>query len=165
MQRGAEEASLRHHSREPFQDFASENHGEAGDRGDAVPNGCGRRSSMFTLTTRARSPSSADTSSTIGDIMRHGPHHGAQKSTSTGTADWKISGPNVLSVRLMQSWSFNVLLNRFIHRGTDPSVVIGTPVGLQCSVWLPTLSGRRRPRISYSAEPNFMVEGFLIRSR
>src|SRR5271166_2548612 len=60
-----------------------------------------RASSMFTLTTRARSPTTVDTSSTIGDIKRHGPHHGAQKSTRTGTFDSRTSVANVPSVRFI----------------------------------------------------------------
>src|SRR5712671_889210 len=38
------------------------------------------------------------TSSTTGDTMRQGPHHSAQKSTSTGTCDLSTSASNVLSL-------------------------------------------------------------------
>src|SRR5450755_437691 len=53
-------------------------------------------SSMLSLTTLRVSPRSVAISSTTGDTRRHGPHHGAQKSTSTGTSDsmtsaWKLS--------------------------------------------------------------------------
>jgi hypothetical protein len=44
-------------------------------------------SSTFSLTKRMLSPCSADSSSRIGDTMRHGPHHSAQKSTTTGLSD------------------------------------------------------------------------------
>src|SRR5450755_3372979 len=55
-------------------------------------------SSMLSLTTLRVSPRSVAISSTTGDTRRHGPHHGAQKSTSTGTSDSMTSAWKLLSV-------------------------------------------------------------------
>src|SRR3979411_531968 len=51
---------------------------------------------MFILTTFSSSPRSLAISSTTGATIRHGPHHGAQKSTRTGTSAsmtsaWKLT--------------------------------------------------------------------------
>jgi hypothetical protein len=45
-------------------------------------------SSVFTFATRSRPAVSLATLRTSGATILHGPHHGAQKSTSTGTAEW-----------------------------------------------------------------------------
>ncbi len=55
-------------------------------------------SSMLSLTTFSSSARSCAISSTTGATMRHGPHHGAQKSTSTGTSDSMTSAWKLLSV-------------------------------------------------------------------
>src|SRR5262245_2674256 len=47
--------------------------------------------SVSTLATTALPASVCATFSTSGAIMWHGPHHGAQKSTTTGTGDFVIS--------------------------------------------------------------------------
>src|SRR5918912_4095554 len=44
-------------------------------------------SSTFIFTNVSLSPCSAASSSRIGSTWRHGPHHSAQKSTSTGLSD------------------------------------------------------------------------------
>ena len=67
---------------------------------DAVPADTAGFSSTFNLPITALPSSSVATASTCGAIMRHGPHHSAQKSTSTGvddfsTACWKLSSVNV----------------------------------------------------------------------
>ena len=53
-------------------------------------------SSTLSLTTFSRPACSRPARSTSGETMRHGPHHGAQKSTSTGTdaliSSSKLSG-------------------------------------------------------------------------
>src|ERR1700736_441035 len=46
---------------------------------------------MLSLTTFKWPACSRPTRSTSGDTMRHGPHHGAQKSTSTGTEAFSSS--------------------------------------------------------------------------
>src|SRR5437763_6215460 len=53
---------------------------------------------MFILTTLTSSPRSLAISSTTGATIRQGPHHGAQKSTSTGTSDSMTSAWKLLSV-------------------------------------------------------------------
>ena len=55
-------------------------------------------SSMLSLTTFSSSARSCAISSTTGATIRHGPHHGAQKSTSTGTSDSMTSAWKLLSV-------------------------------------------------------------------
>ncbi len=57
-------------------------------------------SSVLSLTTDTLSPSAAATASRIGANWRHGPHQGAQKSTSTGfwdsnTVCWKAASVTV----------------------------------------------------------------------
>src|SRR6059036_691949 len=54
-------------------------------------------SSMFSLATRRDSPFSWPISSTTGETMWHGTHHSAQKSTSTGSSDFRT--------RSSKSWS------------------------------------------------------------
>src|SRR5512133_566497 len=54
-------------------------------------------SSTLSLTMRRSSRSCAISSST-GPTTRHGPHHGAQKSTSTGVSDSRTSAWKLLSV-------------------------------------------------------------------
>src|ERR1700761_674995 len=55
-------------------------------------------SSVFSWTTLSWLARSLAISSTTGATMRHGPHHGAQKSTSTGTSDSRTSAWKLLSV-------------------------------------------------------------------
>src|ERR1700710_398638 len=60
-------------------------------------------SSMFNLAIVTFSPSSADSSSSAGAIMRQGPHHSAQKSTSTGflassTSVWKEASDTLIGM-------------------------------------------------------------------
>ena len=54
------------------------------DAADAEAGGDRRSSSTLTLAKRARGSSSFAARSKIGAIARHGPHHGAQKSTISG---------------------------------------------------------------------------------
>src|ERR1700761_2437908 len=58
-------------------------------------------SSMFSLAIVTLSPSSADSSSSAGAIMRQGPHHSAQKSTRTGFLASRTSAWNEASDTLM----------------------------------------------------------------
>src|SRR4051812_40080673 len=86
-------------------------------------------SSVLSFTTFRRPAMLRATRSTIGETIRHGPHHGAQKSTRTGTAAW-IAASNV-------SRSASAIhgsgLWQFPHRGT-PSAATGTRLRFpQCS--------------------------------
>jgi hypothetical protein len=54
-------------------------------------------SSTFSLTILTFSPIAVWISSSAGAIMRHGPHHSAQKSTTTGPLAFKTSLSNVAS--------------------------------------------------------------------
>lgn len=58
----------------------------------------GSRESRSGLTALTLSPYSTAISSIRGAIIRHGPHHGAQKSTNTGTVLDSTRSLNVLSV-------------------------------------------------------------------
>jgi hypothetical protein len=55
-------------------------------------------SSVFTFTTTQRPEPSAATFATSGATILHGPHHGAQKSTNTGKADWPVRASNADSL-------------------------------------------------------------------
>jgi hypothetical protein len=55
-------------------------------------------SSTFILTILSLPDSSASSWSSTGATARHGPHHGAQKSTSTGTPDSSTSALKLASV-------------------------------------------------------------------
>src|SRR5436305_6501301 len=55
-------------------------------------------SSVFILTTFSSPSRSLAISSTTGATIRHGPHHGAQKSTRTGTSDSMTSAGKLLWV-------------------------------------------------------------------
>src|SRR3954469_24017088 len=57
-------------------------------------------SSTLSFTILTFSPSEPAISSSAGAIMRHGPHHSAQKSTTTGLADFRTSASNVASETL-----------------------------------------------------------------
>src|SRR6056297_667097 len=54
--------------------------------------------STSTLPQIARSLYSSDNSSTNGPIIRHGPHHSAQKSSNTGLSDFNTISSKFLSV-------------------------------------------------------------------
>src|SRR3954451_21492587 len=86
-------------------------------------------SSVLSFTTFRRPAMLRATRSTIGETIRHGPHHGAQKSTRTGTAAW-IAASNV------SRWAPAIHgsgLWQFPHRGT-PSAATGTRLRFpQCS--------------------------------
>lgn len=55
-------------------------------------------SSTFSFATRTRPAISAATSSMTGATIRHGPHQGAHKSSSTGSGERSTSAKNVASV-------------------------------------------------------------------
>src|SRR5687768_4507491 len=55
-------------------------------------------SSVFSLRNSTLPSYSSASSSTIGATMRQGPHHGAQKSTSTGLSAWRTSSSQLVSV-------------------------------------------------------------------
>src|SRR5476649_1706306 len=63
-------------------------------------------SSMFSLAMVTLSPNSVDSSSSAGAIMRQGPHHSAQKSTSTGflasrTSAWKEASDTLMGMMMI----------------------------------------------------------------
>src|SRR5438045_9028961 len=61
-------------------------------------------SSISIFTTVTLSPSSLRICSTIGAIIRHGPHHVAQKSTGPGLSDCRTVVSNSLSVTSCIVW-------------------------------------------------------------
>ena len=75
-------------------------------------------SSTLTLITFRRPAYSRDSSSRMGLTNRHGPHHGAQRSTTTETAAW-ASTSNVASVASTSQGSRSPHLPQ-----------VGTPLGL-----------------------------------
>src|SRR3954447_11003161 len=86
-------------------------------------------SSVLSFTTFRRPGMPRATRSTIGETIRHGPHHGAQKSTRTGIVAW-IAASNVSrSASRIQGSG----LWQCPHRGT-PSAATGTRLRFpQCS--------------------------------
>src|SRR5262245_27605998 len=63
-------------------------------------------SSIFSFTTETRSPISDAISSSAGPICLHGPHHSAQKSTSTGWPDFSTSASKLSSETLVVATEF-----------------------------------------------------------
>src|SRR5689334_20121534 len=64
---------------------------------------------MFSLAIVTFSPSSPAISSRAGAIIRHGPHHSAQKSTSTGPSDPRTSEAKLWSVTVLVAMAANLL--------------------------------------------------------
>src|ERR1043165_4514145 len=58
------------------------------------------KSSMLSLAILTLPSYSAASSSRMGATILQGPHHSAQKSTNTGTGDFKTSSPKFPSVRV-----------------------------------------------------------------
>merc|ERR1712118_75012 len=59
-----------------------------------------------------------------GSIMRHGPHHGAQKSTSTGTVDLRTSSSHVFDVTCNAPSS--TLFSELVHLTTTPVLLVAS---------------------------------------
>src|SRR5262249_28829452 len=87
-------------------------------------------SSTLSLTILTLSPSCPAISSSAGAIMRHGPHHSAQKSTTTGSADFNTSDSKLASDTLPTAMAITLLS---LKRGNRPqkSVRAGT---YECSL-------------------------------
>src|SRR5579863_4408406 len=79
-------------------------------------------SSMFNLAMVTLSPSSADSSSSAGAIMRQGPHHSAQKSTRTGFLASRTSAWNEASDTL-RGMGVTLRTTAAQYLGTAPSWV------------------------------------------
>ena len=77
-------------------------------------------SSTLTFVTRRLPAFSRAISSSNGAIILHGPHQGAQKSTSTGTGDWTTARSKLSSLMLMGSDEF--ILSKFF---TFAGIIIG----------------------------------------
>src|SRR4051812_14774579 len=97
-------------------------------------------SSMFSLTMRSLSPCSLAISSSTGATILHGPHHSAQKSTSTGTSLFSTS------VQKLSSLTGTVLPMRCLPSVTDPGPDGSGQIGelLRGSRSEPRRSGDRR---------------------
>src|SRR5215813_14006426 len=74
-------------------------------------------SSTLSLTILTLPPSEPAISSSAGAIMRQGPHHSAQKSTTTGPAAFNTSDSNVVSDTLLTAMGTSLLSSRRVpHR-------------------------------------------------
>src|SRR6201990_1064788 len=73
-------------------------------------------SSILSLTTYSASPRSEAISSTTGETRRQGPHHGAQKSTRTGTSDSTTSAWKLLSVTSVTAPAISVSLSVYFRK-------------------------------------------------
>src|SRR5690349_5580645 len=71
--------------------------------------------SASSLTMRARPSYSLASSSSTGAIRWHGPHHSAQKSTSTGTSLARTSSAKVASVTLAVMLFLSVTYGLLLH--------------------------------------------------
>src|SRR4029077_15144186 len=67
-------------------------------------------SSTLSLTILTLSPSAPEISSSAGAIMRQGPHHSAQKSTTTGADDFSTSASKLASEVLPTAMGYLVFL-------------------------------------------------------
>src|ERR687890_1270519 len=76
-------------------------------------------SSMFTLTICTLSPISLAISASSGSTLRHGAHHSAQKSTSTGLSDCSTSVTNVASVTALVAPTENPPELQLYERGDE----------------------------------------------
>src|SRR5215475_10658662 len=74
---------------------------------------------MLTFTTLSLPSMSLEMSSSEGPIMRQGPHHSAQKSTSTGVSDFRTSCSKEASVALTVIWVSQKHF-RPVHRPAPP---------------------------------------------
>src|ERR1700743_1449619 len=77
-------------------------------------------SSMLILAMVILPSSSADNSSSAGAIMRHGPHHSAQKSTSTGFLESRTSAWNEASDTLMGMGGSFEIVGMICRNGPGP---------------------------------------------
>src|SRR5690349_19814479 len=66
-------------------------------------------SSTLSMTILTFSPSEPAISSSAGAIIRQGPHHSAQKSTTTGLADFRTSDSKVASETLPTAMEYLVV--------------------------------------------------------
>ena len=82
-------------------------------------------SSLLTLTSRARPLSWAAACSKAGAIMRQGPHHGAQKSTTTGRSVLPTTASKLASVSSTGSPASSACPQR-PQVGSSPSRAAGT---------------------------------------
>src|SRR5262245_2966417 len=77
-------------------------------------------SSTLSLTILTLSPSEPAISSSAGAIMRQGPHHSAQKSTTTGPVAFNTSDSNVVSDTLLTAMGTSLLSRgRVPHRKAE----------------------------------------------
>src|SRR5712664_631862 len=80
---------------------------------------------MLTFTTFSLPSISLEMSSSEGPIMRHGPHHSAQKSTSTGVSDFRTSCSKETSVAL----TVIGVLQKHYRPVDGPAPPLGTKLG------------------------------------
>src|SRR3981081_3816983 len=80
---------------------------------------------MLTFTTFSLPSISLEMSSSEGPIIRHGPHHSAQKSTSTGVSDFRTSCSKETSVAL----TVIGVLKKHYRPVDGPAPPLGTKLG------------------------------------
>src|SRR3977135_3726395 len=80
---------------------------------------------MLTFTTFSLPSISLEMSSSEGPIIRHGPHHSAQKSTSTGVSDFRTSCSKETSVAL----TVIGVLQKHYRPVDGPAPPLGTKLG------------------------------------
>src|SRR5262249_46362519 len=83
-------------------------------------------SSTLSFVTRTRPAISAASSAITGAIIRHGPHHGAQASTSTGSGERSTSEAKVASLTVSGSAAMCSGALHRPHRGLSPAASFST---------------------------------------
>jgi hypothetical protein len=81
-------------------------------------------SSTFSFATRTRPPISAASSSITGASIRHGPHHAAHMSSSTGSGERSTSAENVASVTVTGLLETSRGVLHRPHTGSSPCAIL-----------------------------------------
>ena len=109
-------------------------------------------SSTFSLANLTRPAISAASSSSTGAINRHGPHHGAQRSRSTGTGERSTSAANVASVTVTGAPEAGKGVLHLPQIGVSPGCAplrrepVGGPASGQLSIVIVAMAALPSPR-------------------
>src|SRR5687767_10606083 len=109
---------------------------------------------MFTFPIFTLSPYSVASSSSTGAIILHGPHHSAQKSTSTGTEDLTTSSPKFVCVRVT-IFAAAIRISKFPNLGSTRWLIFQKPAEINHA----TQCGQARDGGNPSQSPVYSVDG------
>ena len=105
-------------------------------------------SSTFSLANRTRPASSEASWSSTGASIRHGPHHGAHRSSTTGNGQRSTSCVNVASVTVTGLVSMGTGVLHRPHTGLSPASTFSRGIRL-----VTPQEGQRISRVSMAASP------------